>query len=164
MNRKIYGITVGSPLPKSNLKQEDPSKGDYVKGKEIIPTKVSELENDSQYLKEADLHAAIEESLALAKESGQFKGEAGEAGYTPVAGTDYFTNADREAMVDDVLDMIPQATSISFVKAGNIITASITLDDGTTSTSDITLNGDGYPTMVATDGVYCGVTWRGFDE
>lgn len=34
MSRKIIGVTVGSPLPKPNLMQTDPSKGDYVKGKE----------------------------------------------------------------------------------------------------------------------------------
>ena len=34
MSRKIIGITVGSPLPKSNLMQTDPTKGDYVKGRE----------------------------------------------------------------------------------------------------------------------------------
>ena len=34
MSQKIIGVTVGSPLPKPNLMQTDPSKGDYVKGKE----------------------------------------------------------------------------------------------------------------------------------
>ena len=34
MNRKIIGVTVGSPLPKPNLMQTDPTKGDYVKGKD----------------------------------------------------------------------------------------------------------------------------------
>lgn len=34
MKRKIIGVTVGSPLPKPNLMQTDPTKGDYVKGKE----------------------------------------------------------------------------------------------------------------------------------
>ena len=34
MSRKIIGVTVGSPLPKPNLMQNDPKKGDYVKGKE----------------------------------------------------------------------------------------------------------------------------------
>jgi hypothetical protein len=34
MKRKIIGVTVGSPLPKPNLMQNDPTKGDYVKGKE----------------------------------------------------------------------------------------------------------------------------------
>lgn len=43
MSRKIYGVTVGSPLPKSNLKQTDPTKGDYVKGRDIIPTTADDL-------------------------------------------------------------------------------------------------------------------------
>jgi hypothetical protein len=34
MKRKIIGNTVGMGLPKPNLMQTDPSKGDYVKGKE----------------------------------------------------------------------------------------------------------------------------------
>jgi hypothetical protein len=49
---KIIGNTVGTNLPKPNLLQDDPSKGDYVKGKSIIPTKNSQLENDSGYLTE----------------------------------------------------------------------------------------------------------------
>lgn len=34
MKRKIVGVTVGSPLPKPNLMQTDPKKGDYVKGRD----------------------------------------------------------------------------------------------------------------------------------
>lgn len=34
MNKKIYGVTVCTPLPKSDLNQTDPTKGDYVKGKD----------------------------------------------------------------------------------------------------------------------------------
>ena len=52
MKRKIIGNTVGSPLPKSNLRQTDPRKGDFVKGRDIIPTKASDLENDAGYLTE----------------------------------------------------------------------------------------------------------------
>ena len=29
---KIYGITVGTTLPKPNLDQTDPKKGDFIKG------------------------------------------------------------------------------------------------------------------------------------
>lgn len=36
---KIIGYTVGTTLPKPNLKQTDPTKGDYVKGKEILDEK-----------------------------------------------------------------------------------------------------------------------------
>lgn len=57
MSRKIIGITVGSPLPKPNLEQTDPNKGDYVKGKDIIPTKVSQLENDAKYLTEVPVQS-----------------------------------------------------------------------------------------------------------
>jgi lysophospholipase L1-like esterase len=49
---KIVGNTVGMGLPKPNLKQTDPSKGDFVKGKDEIPVKTSQLENDSGYLTE----------------------------------------------------------------------------------------------------------------
>ena len=42
MSRKIIGVTVGSPLPKPNLMQNDPNRGDYVKGKE-------------EFLKQADV-------------------------------------------------------------------------------------------------------------
>lgn len=43
MSRKIIGVTVGSPLPKPNLKQTDPTKGDYVKGKDVIPSVASDI-------------------------------------------------------------------------------------------------------------------------
>ena len=33
MSQKIYGITVGTPLPKPDWKQNDPKKGDYIKNK-----------------------------------------------------------------------------------------------------------------------------------
>lgn len=49
MKRKIIGVTVGSPLPKPNLMQTDPTKGDYVKGKEEFLEQVSgnNFETDS---------------------------------------------------------------------------------------------------------------------
>ena len=114
MSRKIYGITVGSPLPKSNLKQEDPSKGDFVKGKEIIPTKVSDLENDSKFLTESDLQEAIEQALALAKASGEFDGPKGDPGKTPVKGTDYFTEAEKTEMINRVIAALNNWDEVSF--------------------------------------------------
>jgi len=35
---KIIGVTVGTPLPKPNFKQTDPTKGDYIKNKPILST------------------------------------------------------------------------------------------------------------------------------
>lgn len=40
---KIVGNTVGMGLPKPNLKQTDPRKGDFVKGKDEIPTKPEDI-------------------------------------------------------------------------------------------------------------------------
>lgn len=42
MSQKIIGVTVGSPLPKPNLMQDDPRKGDYVYGKEEFVEKYLE--------------------------------------------------------------------------------------------------------------------------
>lgn len=38
MSRKIIGVTVGTTLPKPDFKQDDPSKGDYIKNKPKITT------------------------------------------------------------------------------------------------------------------------------
>ena len=78
-----------------------------------IPTKVSQLTNDSNYLTEhqdisgkldADkLPEAINTALAQAKESGEFDGE---NGYNPVRGIDYWTDSDIaeiKSYVDDAI-------------------------------------------------------------
>ena len=86
---KIIGNTVGTPLPKPNLMQTDPSKGDYVKGKEEfaeqlggggsggnvdlsgyaktedIPTKLSEMENDSGYQTADQVTAIVQAQLGV---------------------------------------------------------------------------------------------------
>lgn len=51
--RKIIGVTVGMGLPKPDLRQTDPKKGDYVKGKEAI-------------------EAAVNDALEQAKANGEF--------------------------------------------------------------------------------------------
>jgi hypothetical protein len=70
-------------------------------------------------LAETELDAAVEDALEQAKASGEFKGEkgdkgdtgsagaAGADGKTPVKGTDYWTAADRAAIVNDVLAALP---------------------------------------------------------
>ena len=72
--------------------------------KSEIPTKVSQLQNDSGYLTEhqdisgkldaSALPTAINTALAQAKASGEFYGEPGKDGKTPARGTDYWTAAD----------------------------------------------------------------------
>lgn len=95
---KVIGNTVGMGLPKPNLLQTDPKKGDYVNGKSAIPTKVSQLENDKKYLTEhqdisgkldADkLPEAINTALAQAKASGEFDGPSGTDGSNGKDGKD----------------------------------------------------------------------------
>ena len=62
------------------------------------------------------IQAAVENALEKAKESGDFKGDKGDKGdtgadgangKTPVKGTDYWTAADKSAMVSDVLAALP---------------------------------------------------------
>ena len=38
MSKKIIGVTVGTTLPKPNFKQNDPTKGDYIRNKPEIAT------------------------------------------------------------------------------------------------------------------------------
>ena len=63
-----------------------------------------------------DLQEATNEALAQAKASGEFdgqqgpkgdKGDTGLAGYTPVKGTDYWTDTDKTDMLNDVLAALP---------------------------------------------------------
>ncbi len=69
-----------------------------------IPKKTSELVNDSNFIRKSELQAGIDAALAQAKASGEFKGDKGDPGYTPVRGTDYWTEEDVESMhayIDD---------------------------------------------------------------
>ena len=59
---KIFGATVGTTMPRSNLQQTDPKKADYVHGKDTF------------------LNAAVFKALNDAKESGEFQGDRGKDG------------------------------------------------------------------------------------
>lgn len=86
--KKIIGNTVGMGLPKPNLKQNDPSKGDFVYGK-------SEITN------------IVNDALAQAKASGEFNGEKGDKGDP---GNDYvLTDADMAAIAG--LVDVPEAVT-----------------------------------------------------
>ena len=53
------------------------------------------------------LPEAINTALAQAKESGEFDGQDGVDGYTPVKGVDYYTEADKAEMVALVIAACP---------------------------------------------------------
>lgn len=70
-----------------------------------------------------DLENAVNMALAEAKEAGTFDGEKGEKGdpgekgadgYTPVKGTDYFTDQDKSELVSAVLEALPAAEEVAF--------------------------------------------------
>ena len=49
MSKKIIGVTVGTQLPKPNFKQDDPTKGDYIKNKpdfDGLKSKTEQIETD----------------------------------------------------------------------------------------------------------------------
>lgn len=83
---KIIGNTVGMGLPKPNLMQTNPKKGDYVKGKD-------------EFLENSALPTAINAALEQAKKSGDFDGK---DGYTPQKGVDYWTAADKQEIIDEL--------------------------------------------------------------
>ena len=47
------------------------------------------------------------------RNNGPIRGEQGPAGYTPVRGTDYWTESDQQAIVDAVLAALPAAEGVS---------------------------------------------------
>ncbi len=89
--------------------------------KDELPTKVSQLQNDSGYLTEHQdisgkldankLPEAINTALAQAKASGEFDGKDGE---TPEKGVDYYTEADKIEMVNAVIAALPTWTGGSY--------------------------------------------------
>lgn len=57
---------------------------------------------------------ALSQKLQEAKESGEFNGPQGPTGYTPVRGTDYYTEADHTEMVERILAALPVAEGVGF--------------------------------------------------
>ena len=93
---KVIGNTVGMGLPKPDLSQTDPRKGDFVKGKD----KITE---------------AVNAALAQAKESGEFDGKDGADGKTPVKGADYFTEADKQEIAELAAQMVQSPDGAVFI-------------------------------------------------
>lgn len=71
----------------------------------------------------AALGPAVNTALQAAKDSGTFrgdkgdpgeKGEPGAPGKTPVRGTDYWTAADKQEIVNSVIAALPDGTEVSY--------------------------------------------------
>lgn len=66
--------------------------------------------NIANKLGKDQLTTAVNDALTQAKESGEFDGKDGK---TPARGTDYWTEADKAAIVDDVIAALPAAEEVS---------------------------------------------------
>lgn len=66
--------------------------------------KIDTLEADK--LDASALTGAINTALSQAKESGEFDGEKGDPGYSPMRGTDYWTDDDKEEIKSYVNEAI----------------------------------------------------------
>lgn len=116
---KIIGNTVGMGLPKPNLMQTDPTKGDYVKGKEEFLAQAgygsgqnppqdgedgfSPLATVTQTEDGATISITDANGTTTATVTNGKDGKDGADGYTPVKGVDYWTAAEQEAIVQQVI-------------------------------------------------------------
>ena len=141
MSKKIFGVTVGTP---------------------ISPQVVIDKTNQDQ-----KIGAAVKSALADAKASGEFKGDKGDPGeqgsqgvqgekgdtgetgadgYTPVKGTDYFTPEDVEAIAAQAAAKVTPVTyTLTKDENGDIV---LTGSDGSANTvTDETASGEDYSGM-----------------
>lgn len=74
--------------------------GEQIVGKAIIPTKTSQLENDSGFITDIAIPELINTALAQAKASGEFDGK---DAYTPVKGKDFWTSSEVAEIVQSAV-------------------------------------------------------------
>lgn len=105
MSRKIIGVTVGTPLSPAKIEEKiKPVK--TVNG--VSPDASGNVEVQGG-VSDDDIREAFETALQQAKDSGEFDGE---DGHTPVKGTDYFTEADKQEIVAAVLANFIDASEV----------------------------------------------------
>lgn len=68
-----------------------------------------------------------------------------------------------ETEAAEAVSDLPAVTAIDMVQSDSTITMTTTYEGDVTVESVITLDSEGYPTTIVTDGVSCAVTWEGFE-
>lgn len=139
---KIVGNTVGTTLPKPNLDQTDPTKGDYILGDRSF-TKGDKGDKGDPGDRGPQGNPGIQGE----------PGPAGADGKTPVKGTDYYTEEDKVEMVEMVLDSIPRVTKVSTVREDSKTTMTLTMSEGAPSTIVINYGESGDPSDITVDGM-----------
>ena len=177
---KIVGNTVGTTLPKPDWNQTEPEKGGFIKNKPSATdgatfTPSVDAEGNLSWTNNHDLpnpnpinikggtftpSVDADGNLSWVNDKDlpnpdpvNIKGEDGDPGYTPVKGTDYYTEEDKEEMVGQVLDSIPKVTNVSTVKDVSTTTMTLTMNNGNTSTVVVNYGENGDPTKITVDGV-----------
>ena len=79
----------------------------------------------SAKLSATELPTAINQALAQAKSSGEFDGEDGDPGKTPVKGSDYFTQQDIQDIVQAVKDALPIEKWDFELEDGTVVTKGV---------------------------------------
>ena len=110
--------TVDSTLTKSGKAADAKAVGDQLSA--LNEANEAQDKLIANKLDASALPTAVNDALEQAKSSGEFdgadgaNGSNGADGYTPVRGTDYWTEADKQEIVSDVLAALPNASGVSF--------------------------------------------------
>jgi hypothetical protein len=116
---KIIGYTVGTTLPKPNLKQTDPTKGDYVKGKEILDEKYIKVE-EQELTEDQKAQVRANVNAVSVEEVGELIND---VAYISTEDNENVENPDVETL-DIVIDSALSETSTNPVQ-NKIVTAKI---------------------------------------
>lgn len=116
---KIVGYTVGTPLPKPNLKQTDPTKGDYIKGKEILDEKYIKVD-EQELTEDQKAQARANVNAVSVEEVGELIND---VAYISTEDNENVENPDVETL-DIVIDSALSETSTNPVQ-NKIVTAKI---------------------------------------
>lgn len=104
--KKIIGVTVGTPISPSFIKDKLGNAG-FATEKYVQEN----YQSKGDYLARTELTNAVNTALAQAKASGEFDGETGKK---PEKGVDYYTETDKNEMVNAVLSALPTWTGGAF--------------------------------------------------
>ena len=119
---KAIAKVVANYLAEHPVEETDPTVPEWAKAE----TKPTYTADEVGAISQDDLKTATNNALAQAKASGAFrgdkgdpgapgaKGEPGEPGKTPVRGTDYWTAADKQEIVNSVIAALPDGTEVSY--------------------------------------------------
>jgi hypothetical protein len=133
----IRGNTVGTTMPRPNWEQTDPTKADYILNKPVVVKSINGVTPDENGIVVLNSvgdpgspgvtftpSVSAEGVISWTNDGGLDnpvsvnikgpKGETGDAGKTPVKGTDYYTAADKTEMVNAVLAALPTWTGGSY--------------------------------------------------